>query len=973
VADENPLPPNHAIPEHLRGAEPAGDPAVKTLDGDRYEIGDFIARGGMGSVYRAHDRVFDRPVALKVLHEQLATNPEAVRRFLDEAKVTGQLQHPSVPPVHGLGQRPDGSWFLAMKLIQGKTLAELLRARPDPSWDRTQFIQIFIQICQTIAYANEQGLIHRDLKPSNVMVGPFGEVQVMDWGLAKQFRSRSADPVAGPGGHETAPQVRPPEASAVLRTRPGQVMGTPAYMAPEQARGEIDNLDARTDVFALGGILCTILTGTPPFHGPPADELVKQAAQGMVSDALARLGACGADGELIELAGRCLAPDPAHRPADGQAVAEALSAYRSGVEARLREAQVEQAAAEVRVIEQRKKRRWQLGLAAAAGLLVLGAAGFFFYDYRQTTAREAEELRQQIAETEREHTQRGRIAGNRWEGAQRISQTETHLRNDDAAKAESSLTAAQRFLAEGGTGDLKPRLDQCALDLAMLRKLDRIDDERWGPVDGKILALEALTARWAAAFDEYGITPGVTAPGDAARLINRSHIRERLLTALEVWFIGDRFPALRALLAEVDPDEFRNAARATGYLRASRSNEMRDRERSAAPPVWFAIAHGQDESLDVDTQERLLLAAHRVKPNSYSLLMALGALGNFHNLALAPQRAGWYRAALVLRPQSSVAWNNLGNALRDSGEPAAAIGAYREAIHLAPRSAHYANLGLALTDVGDRAGAIAAFREAFRLNPNGADAPFHLGNALFESGDHAGAIAAYREALARDPESERAHFRLGNALRAQGDLKGAVEAYKRAIRIDFRFSKAHNNLGIALDDLGDRAGAIAAFQNAIQHAPQDPRPHYNLGGALRDSGDLGGASREYREAIRLAPQDPDAHDSLAWLLATAPEAMYRDGKEAVKLALRACELTRWDDPDCIETLAAAHAEAGDFGKASELQEKALTFPKYAKTDGAGARERIEAYKQKKPYRDHSLGQKPLERAPPPRPRSPDRP
>src|SRR5262249_38149978 len=147
----------------------------------RYALGAEIARGGMGVIYRVADTVLRREVAVKVLQERFAPDSNTARRFADEARITGQLQHPGIPPVHALGTLPDGRPFLAMKLIKGDTLDDLLKQRPDPSADRGRFVAAFEQVCQAVAYAHAHGVIHRDLKPANVMVGSFGEVQVMDW------------------------------------------------------------------------------------------------------------------------------------------------------------------------------------------------------------------------------------------------------------------------------------------------------------------------------------------------------------------------------------------------------------------------------------------------------------------------------------------------------------------------------------------------------------------------------------------------------------------------------------------------------------------------------------------------------------------------------------------------------------------------------------------------------------------------
>ncbi len=306
-----------------------------------YDIESEIARGGMGVVYTAVDRAFGREVAVKVMLPGMSA-----AAFDREARITARLPHPGIPPVHALGSLPDGRPFLAMKLIRGDTLKDLLEARADPTADRARLLAAFEHMCQAVGYAHAQGIVHRDLKPANVMVGAFGEVQVMDWGLAKEI-----------GGAE--PEAAAPDAGGALEdiaaTVAGQIKGTPAYMAPEQARGE--PVDARADVFALGGILAAILTGKPPFAGNSVLDTIIRAAQAELGDTFARLDASGADAELVALCKRCLAAKADDRFANGTALTEAVAAYRAGVDARLRKAERDRAAAEARAREEQNTRR----------------------------------------------------------------------------------------------------------------------------------------------------------------------------------------------------------------------------------------------------------------------------------------------------------------------------------------------------------------------------------------------------------------------------------------------------------------------------------------------------------------------------------------------------------------------------------------------------------------------------------------
>jgi eukaryotic-like serine/threonine-protein kinase len=219
--------------------------------GGRYEILEPLARGGMGTVYRARDRELDRLVALKVLSATALDDEAAVSRLQQEARVLARLEHPGIVPVHDVGVLDDGRLFYVMKLVLGPRLDEHAAERP-----LAERLRLFTRICEPVAFAHARGVVHRDLKPENVMVGPFGEVLVLDWGVALLTDGRDVD--------ERLP-----------------VVGTPAYMAPEQARGE--RADARADVYALGGILHFLLTGAPPdsasLTGPRAVQAICRKAR----------------------------------------------------------------------------------------------------------------------------------------------------------------------------------------------------------------------------------------------------------------------------------------------------------------------------------------------------------------------------------------------------------------------------------------------------------------------------------------------------------------------------------------------------------------------------------------------------------------------------------------------------------------------------------------------------------------------
>jgi eukaryotic-like serine/threonine-protein kinase len=236
------------------------------LSNTRYRLLERVARGGMGVVYAAEDEKLERRVALKVLDLPGADN-DLANRLMREARVLARLEHPGIVPVHDVGTLADGRVFYTMKFVEGQRLDKFVEA-VESTQDR---LRLFLRICDAVAFAHARGVLHRDLKPANIMVGPFGEVLVMDWGLAKILRGegsaapRLTDPdatileranVASTNGNE-------PTKSSVI-TGHGTVMGTPGYMSPEQARGEIDSLDARSDIFSLGALLRFLLTQRTP-------------------------------------------------------------------------------------------------------------------------------------------------------------------------------------------------------------------------------------------------------------------------------------------------------------------------------------------------------------------------------------------------------------------------------------------------------------------------------------------------------------------------------------------------------------------------------------------------------------------------------------------------------------------------------------------------------------------------------------
>jgi eukaryotic-like serine/threonine-protein kinase len=284
--------------ERLRAAAFPADPdadRLPDLRSDRYTIQEEIGRGGMGSVYLALDTVLDREVAVKVPND--AADAGLERRLEVEARVLASLEHPGIVPIHDAGRLADGRLFYVMKRVRGRTLREHMDALPNT----TERLRVFERICEPVAFAHAHGVIHRDLKPENVMIGEFGEVMVMDWGVAKRVGSDAEPLPDGPGTTDSH------------ATGPGTIVGTRGFMPPEQARRSLDPVDRRADVFGLGALLFFLLTGEPP----PADAAAAIAARRDIPRPLRAICA------------RALVAEPAGRYPSVAALAADVARYRA--------------------------------------------------------------------------------------------------------------------------------------------------------------------------------------------------------------------------------------------------------------------------------------------------------------------------------------------------------------------------------------------------------------------------------------------------------------------------------------------------------------------------------------------------------------------------------------------------------------------------------------------------------------------
>ena len=267
----------NALFRHLEDARPTitDDPNDEQQPPARYVIGQELGSGSIGQVIEARDQHLARQIAIKILHEGEGLSRDGIARFIAEAQITAQLEHPSVVPVHEIGIMPGGMPYFSMKLVKGRSLGDIINHLRVADRDmRRQYnylarLRLFQRLCQGMAYAHAKGVVHRDLKPANILIGEYGEVQIMDWGLAKVLTTPSGD--YGSYGVSTVRH------GSGMNTYGGAIAGTPAYMSPEQARGEFQNIGPASDVFALGLMLAELMTLNRVYREPSFNDSLRAA------------------------------------------------------------------------------------------------------------------------------------------------------------------------------------------------------------------------------------------------------------------------------------------------------------------------------------------------------------------------------------------------------------------------------------------------------------------------------------------------------------------------------------------------------------------------------------------------------------------------------------------------------------------------------------------------------------------------
>ncbi len=864
------------------------------------ELFEELGRGGMGIVLRGHDHVLDRDLAVKVLRPG-----QFEERFFSEARIGGRLQHPGIVPVHQFGRLADGRPFFTMKLVDGSTLATMLAERPNPQDRRSEFIRIFEKVCQTVAFAHENGVIHRDLKPANVMVGHYGEVQVMDWGLAK-LKGKAV----GGGRSELPPPAFRPPPSTEEETQNGAIIGTPGYMAPEQAGGGAEP-DARSDVFGLGAMLCEILTGQPPFSGTDRAALLAQTTRGELSPAMERIDRCGADSDLIALAKSCLAVDPDNRPDTAAEVAKAISAHAAGTEARLRQAELVRAAAESRSLADRRAQKLTAGLAfAGVAFAVLLAVGTIWYqrdrvervaEQQRKAASVEQEIRVELQKaTELDLQARGLVNDPpRWEaalaGALSAARRASHLSRAEDIPIDPRLQAEVASTMTTVEDDERDRQLVATLEAIRMVPTGFYDEATTGD-------RFHAAPKYRAAFAAGGLdAPGASMSMATEWLTRRPpFVRAALMAMLDDWLAGYAYDDtdstaiwLRDVLRAVETDPWMARIRDIRYRPQLALNDLNrlvdEADLTAHPPAAYYLL-AMDLSAAGDTRKAIafLRRAQLHHPGDFWLNFLLGR--KLSTIKQHSEAIGYYQAARVARPNDPGLLSNLGNVLHYTHAWDSAEEVFRQALRLDPKlvSIHI-GLGMVRRAKGDLPSALEHYRHAIDLDPAFYISHQGLANVLTDQNDYPSAIASCERALKLNPNDQFSYFSLGDAFARQKDWPRATIAWRKAVELDPDNNTYHRHLGWALKAQNDWPGAAAAYRRAIELVPDDVEAFRNLGDCLKAVDDWNGAAGAYRKAIVLEPKHAKTFAILGLTL-----RFHKDLQGSLAALQRACEL---DDAD----------------------------------------------------------------------------
>jgi serine/threonine-protein kinase len=868
---------------------PAGLPQVPG-----YQVEAVLGHGGMGVVYKARQNALGRAVALKMLLAGPCAGSQELGRFRRETAALACLRHANIVQVYDAGD-VEGRPYFTMEFVEGGSLAQQLSGTPQPA---RQAAALLATLAEAVHVAHQGGIVHRDLKPANILLTADGSAKIADFGLARRL-----------------------EGGAGL-TQSGVPMGTPSYMAPEQARGQARAIGPAVDVYALGAILYECLTGRPPFRAETPAETVRQVIdQEPVPPA--RLNArVPRDLETICL--KCLQKDPGKRYGTAADLGADLGRFLKHEPIQARPTgRVEHCVRWVR------RRPAAAGLLAAGVLLPLVAGVGAGLEYRQWAA-----ARDRQGQTDREvrgvlEEARGPLTEG-WQ-AQDLAQMTAALAEGNRAvdiARSGAASAAVRQEAEAFRADADERLGrakrnsalrEAVLDMAAPQEAGADAAEEAGRLAAP--AQPSVDEQYAAAFRRWGLDVDGTAEAEVvARLgAEPDAVVPELIAALDGWMLerrrrkrpeaewrrlfrvaeqldrSARHRWLRTLLIGESPPR---AASVAGFVatasfgpalwqlaRGDDWRQLREVRREIDPrmdPVLTVVLLAQAYAAvgDAAGAGQVLGEAATARPDQVVLLDALAKLLERQGPSRRGNAIEYYRAARAQRPRLGIA---LSGALIRAGRAEEAEGVLRDLLRQQQQAPTlYNDLGVCLDAQKKHEAAEAAYRKAIDLAPDFVDAHCNLGMCLADQHRYEAGERACRKAIDLRPHRADAYYYLGNTLAGQKNHAAAGEAFRQAIARRPDWAEAYYNLGNALTGQGKHGAAEAAYRQAVTLRPDFALAHNNLGMALSEQ-QKPGAEAAYRQAIALQPDLAQAYNNLG--VALAEQRKHDEAESAFRKAI----------------------------------------------------------------------------------------